>query len=99
MTQEQRTREEFHKFSLFMANAVEQGDAKYKDIEQAISDWWLSKRREELKEMLEWVEGQKKKEREDSYCECEGGCFSACSQTYNQCLKCVEDFINQRISE
>lgn len=38
----EQKRAEFRKFSLFMAEAVEAGDASYKDIEKSIADFWLS---------------------------------------------------------
>lgn len=50
---EEEIREDFHKYSLFMANAVENGDAEYKDIEKSIADYWLKIRREAIAEERE----------------------------------------------
>jgi hypothetical protein len=34
---------DFHKFSVFMADSVESGKAKYKDVERSISYFWIDK--------------------------------------------------------
>ena len=46
-------REEFHKFSIFMAHAVEAGDNTYKDVEEAICNWFITKHNESIQRLID----------------------------------------------
>jgi hypothetical protein len=65
----EKMREDFHKFSVFMAEARQAGELEMKDIEKTICDYWLLKLSEALEnqkaklrkmieiQILDWSKG------------------------------------------